>query len=64
MPFGILPRIRAGLETMCIEHLKDDHFILKPHPMEEITRYLLQFDDQCLDSKFKLIFYHYDSLLF
>lgn len=39
--------IRAGLETMCIEHLKDDHFILKPHPMEEITRYLLQFDDQC-----------------
>jgi len=38
--------IRAGLETMCIEHLKDDYFVLNPHPMEEITRHLLHFNDE------------------
>ena len=39
-------RIRAGLETMCIEHLKDDYFVLHAHPMEDITRHLLQFNDE------------------
>jgi len=38
--------IRAGLETMCIEHLKDDYFVLHAHPMEDITRHLLQFNDE------------------
>eukprot|EP00434_Breviolum_minutum_P031447 symbB.v1.2.027813.t1/scaffold2876.1/size118008/1 len=42
--------IRAGLETMCIEHLKDDYFVLNPHPMEEITRHLLHFNDECPSS--------------
>ena len=41
-------RIRAGLETMCIEHLKDDHFILSPHPLEATTRYLLAYDSSTL----------------
>ena len=31
---------------MCIEHLKDDHFILSPHPLEATTRYLLAFDSK------------------
>ena len=38
--------IRAGLETMCLEQLKDDVFILAPHPLEEITREMLSFDDE------------------
>lgn len=38
--------IRAGLETMCIDHLKDDYFVLHAHPMEDITRHLLQFNDE------------------
>lgn len=48
---SLTPRIRAGLETMCIEHLKDDYFVLNPHPMEEITRHLLHFNDECPSEK-------------
>ena len=52
---SLTPRIRAGLETMCIEHLKDDYFVLNPHPMEEITRHLLHFNDECPSEKNKTL---------
>ncbi|CAJ1457953.1 unnamed protein product [Effrenium voratum] len=39
--------IRGGLETMCLEHLKDES-ILKSHPLEDMTRHLLRYGpDQC-----------------
>lgn len=66
---SLTPRIRAGLETMCIEHLKDDYFVLNPHPMEEITRHLLHFNDECpsekkLDSLTVLPLHNYSNIFY